>query len=392
MVSGMSEQSQHPLQKTVRPEFELGARPLRVVDLFAGCGGLSLGLAQGAVQTGRSFEVALAVDNNPNVCSIYAENFPGAPVVASSVEDFFDGALGEEASEAERRIARNITNIDVLVGGPPCQGHSDLNNHSRRTDPRNHLYERMARAVEVLKPDRVLIENVPTVTRSAQQVVDRTESHLASLGYDVHHGVVSFDKLGVAQARKRHVLVATRGWSVSASSLFERMSCDESERRSVRWAIRDLMDVEPLAAIDTPSRVSADNLERMTWLLENDAYELPDFLRPSCHRDKAHTYRSVYGRLRWGDPAQTITTGFGSIGQGRFMHPERPRALTPHEAARLQGFPDYFSFARARTRRELALAIGNAVPPAMGRRFVVALYSLELSPGASTTELSLPLS
>jgi DNA (cytosine-5)-methyltransferase 1 len=71
----------------------------------------------------------------------------------------------------------------------------------------------------------------------------------------------------------------------------------------------------------------------------------------------------MYGRLLWDEPAQTITTGFGSMGQGRFVHPGRPRTLTPHEAARLQTFPDFFTFRKARTRHALARMIGNAVPP-----------------------------
>ncbi|MBV9486535.1 MAG: DNA cytosine methyltransferase [Frankiaceae bacterium] len=73
----------------------------------------------------------------------------------------------------------------------------------------------------------------------------------------------------------------------------------------------------------------------------------------------------MYGRLKWTDPAQTITSGYGSIGQGRYMHPSLTRALTPHEAARLQGFPDYFKFHDAAKRAELATMIGNAVPPAL---------------------------
>src|SRR6185312_3602501 len=101
----------------------------------------------------------------------------------------------------------------------------------------------------------------------------------------------------------------------------------------------------------------------MAFLFEHGLYDLPNNQRPECHRDGNHSYRSVYGRLRWTEPAQTITTGFGSMGQGRYVHPQRRRTLTPHEAARLQTFPDWFDFGKETRRGVLAKAIGNAVPP-----------------------------
>ena len=115
----------------------------------------------------------------------------------------------------------------------------------------------------------------------------------------------------------------------------------------------------------------------MKWLLENDAYDLPNRLRPPCHQGD-HSYVSMYGRLKWGEPAQTITSGFGSLGQGRFMHPSIPRTLTPHEAARLQGFPDYFTFDSAVNRTQLAIIIGNAVPPLLAHTLIGRLIAMEV--------------
>lgn len=105
----------------------------------------------------------------------------------------------------------------------------------------------------------------------------------------------------------------------------------------------------------------------MDWFFKDPSsrYDLPDYLRPDCHRLKQHSYKSVYGRLRWDQPAQTITTGFTSMGQGRYVHPARARTITPHEAARLQGFPDYFRFGEG-PRSVWCKLIGNAVPPALG--------------------------
>jgi DNA (cytosine-5)-methyltransferase 1 len=133
--------------------------------------------------------------------------------------------------------------------------------------------------------------------------------------------------------------------------------------RSVRWAIGDLLGSANGTVYDSSSLVSKKNAKRIAYLFEKNVYNLPNRRRPLCHRDGNHTYKSMYGRLRWDQPAQTITTGFGSMGQGRYVHPARRRTITPHEAARLQTFPDTFDFGEIESRDALAKMIGNAVPP-----------------------------
>ena len=134
----------------------------------------------------------------------------------------------------------------------------------------------------------------------------------------------------------------------------------------LKWAIGDLAMLRNGNGLDHFPRASKANLARMQWLLQNDKYDLPNSLRPECHQNE-HSYKSMYGRLKWNEPAQTITSGFSSIGQGRYMHPDQPRALTAHEAARIQSFPDYFDFSAAIRRSDLATMIGNAVPPLLSR-------------------------
>lgn len=143
--------------------------------------------------------------------------------------------------------------------------------------------------------------------------------------------------------------------------------------RSLQWAIGDLLgDVsQPMKTgiMDTVPALSAENLVRIQHLFDNDLYDLPDAVRPECHKN-GHTYPSVYGRLWWDKPAQTITTGFLTPGRGRYIHPIRPRVISPREAARIQSFPDTFTFvvdeAAAPSRSSLQKWIGDAVPPLLG--------------------------
>ena len=174
--------------------------------------------------------------------------------------------------------------------------------------------------------------------------------------------------------------IAQRGSPCPRSDLgkaFE-WSLRQSGIRSVRWAIGDLLDIEPASVIDTPSRLTDENADRIKWLFDNDAYNLPNAHRPTCHRDEGHSYVSMYGRLAWDAPAQTVTSGYGSMGQGRFVHPRRRRTLTPHEAARLQFLPDFVRFDLVPRRTALATMIGNAAPPALTIAIVTALIEQEL--------------
>lgn len=361
------------LRERSRPEFEVGAEVLTLVDLFAGCGGLTLGAAQAARATGRALDVRLAVDVEEAATTVYMDNLPKARVETASVDDYFDGELGVGPTELEARTAEAVGQLDLLVGGPPCQGHSNLNNHTRRDDPKNALYARMARAAEVLRPTHVLVENVPSVRHDIAGVVGTTRSSLEGQGYAVAEATLSLHALGVAQRRKRHVLLASRAEGADPSAVLGDLAARVPEpTRNLRWAIGDLETLADPAGYDVPPRASAENVRRMEYLIANRLYDLPNSERPACHQG-SHSYKSMYGRLRWDGPAQTITSGFGSIGQGRYMHPARARALTAHEAARIQGFPDYFEFGSVARRSDLGTMIGNAVPPVLAREVVGAL-------------------
>jgi len=365
------------LRANERPEYERGRSALSVVDLFAGCGGLTLGVAEAARRAGVALEIPLAVDFAEAPTRVFAEAFPKASVIKGGVEERFDGQVGHPLTPTERETATRVGDqsnqgLDLLVGGPPCQGHSDLNNHSRRNDPRNAFYVRMARAAEVLSPRAVIIENVPTVVHDRSGVVEITRSVLKDAGYAVADDVIRLDELGVPQTRRRHLLLGVRGAERSPAVLIEHLTRPTVEARNLAWAIEDLLAWEGSRPFDSSGRVSATNEDRIDYLFEHDVDDLPNSMRPLCHQGE-HSYVSMYGRLSWDRPAQTITSGYASMGQGRYVHPSRRRTLTPHEAARLQFFPDWYPFDVVSKRGAWAEMIGNAVPPKLTMELTRAL-------------------
>jgi DNA (cytosine-5)-methyltransferase 1 len=350
------------LRSTSQPSATRTSGVVRVVDLFAGCGGLSVGITEACRALELEAYSVLANDFDSETLEVYGLNFPEARLAHGPIESLLDSDCGEPLSTSERRIRRELGEIDLVIGGPPCQGHSDFNNHTRNADPKNALYLKMARFCEVVRPAHVIIENVPGVERDKGRSAQRTWAILRDLGYEVDSGVIDASALGAAQRRKRSITLASRVISPSISALVSDLAVDQ---RNVMWAIGDLEYLESEQLFDNAPQPSAENSRRMQFLLEHGLYELPDSERPDCHRLKEHTYQAVYGRLRSWEPSPTITTGFGSTGRGRFVHPTLPRTLTPHEAARIQFFPDFYNFGRP-TRTKLHRMIGNAVPAKLG--------------------------
>ena len=216
------------------------------------------------------------------------------------------------------------------------------------------------RVLEPYNTSRHALDGCGFAPTADREIINERES------YQIDTDVVSALKLGVPQTRSRHLLVASKFAKPSVSG---GLNAFERPTRNIRWAIGDLVSRRPSNAFDRPAELSSDNKERISFLFDKDLFELPDEQRPDCHKD-GHTYPSVYGRLKWDEPSGTITTGFMSPGRGRFTHPVRPRSLTPHEGARLQGFPDWFDFRTASgedlTNKAYTKLIGDAVPPAIG--------------------------
>jgi DNA (cytosine-5)-methyltransferase 1 len=352
------------------PKSPVGAPTLRIADFFSGCGGLTLGALIACVRMRRGLKIALAADVWVDALDVYRQNF-GHLLENSTAADLSKMVIAPgavELSETGEELAKLVGELDVIVAGPPCQGHSDLNNSSRRDDPRNLLYTIPVAFALRTQAKILLVENVPGVVHSADGVVGSALSILEQNGFVVEEVVADVQDFGLPQTRRRHLLVASRVHTKpELSSLLK--TINKRKKDVALWRFIEDLEVESEDAarvLTKRSAISPDNQERIRYLFDNNLYDLPDELRPPCHRDKSHSYVSMYGRLDPLRPAQTITSGFGSMGQGRFVHPTQPRMITAHEAARIQGFPDYFKFDVVRKITSLREMIGNAVPPPVG--------------------------
>jgi DNA (cytosine-5)-methyltransferase 1 len=334
----------------------------------------------------------MVADVDEEATVVHAANHGSRSRITKSVTSLLDFSVRNIESGAafpyppeliDDGLMKSLSGVDLVLAGPPCQGHSNLNNHTRRDDPRNRLYLTVpAFAVAVGAPICV-IENVPAILNDSEDVVAIATQLFEASGYEVTTGMLSASAMGWPQTRKRHFLVARKDALPVSLDLIRDMLAEETPR-DAWWAISDLEDADTDSVLDVHTDLSTENIERIAWLFDNDAYDLDLPERPLSHRNGT-SYQAVYGRMHPDLPAQTITTGFMSPGRGRYVHPTRRRVVTAHEAARLQAFPDDFVFVPDPTnppsRSQLAKWIGDAVPMPLG--YAAALSALGYGlPGA----------
>ena len=360
---------------------QIEKKTFKIVDVFSGCGGLSLG-ACGALQSlGINQKFLAAVDIDDMALQVYQRNFKPRATLNMSAMRLVDYQLDGQGTETNfpyvpeiinNQLRDAVANCDLLIGGPPCQGHSNLNNKTRRNDPKIQLYFTMpALAIELNSP-LLVIENVPEVLKDKTGVVEGTVSLLTKAGYFVDQCVIDGLRVGLSQTRKRHFLVASK---YSQPNIIETVHALDMPSMVLDDVIGDLLNLgEEVSKFDQPANLSTENHERINYLFEHDLYDLPNPQRPDCHKNGT-TYKSVYGRLSLDKPSGTITTGFLSPGRGRFIHPTQRRGLTPHEGARIQSFPDSFRWlddhGNHLKNTNYSKLIGDAVPPMLGKAAVL---------------------
>lgn len=321
---------------------------LTALDLFAGAGGLTLGLQR------AGFTVLGAVEMHPLACSTYADNHAGV----SLWQDDIRNLTGKQLLDG---MGLRPGELDLLAGCPPCQGFSSLrtlNGRQAPEEPRNDLVREYGRLVEELQPRAVLMENVPGLARD-ERMAELTDL-LEGLGYPARNGcrVLNAADYGIPQNRRRLVLSAVRGAPLAPAATHT------GPRRSVREALAGLpyagTSGDPLHDLPEKRSARVAALIRQVPLDGGSRSALEEQL--DCHTD-FDGFKDVYGRMAWDRPAPTITGGCHNPSKGRFLHPEQHRAITLREAALLQGFPHGYSFRLDGGKLAAALMIGNAIPP-----------------------------
>ena len=365
---------------------ETASGTLRTVDLFCGAGGLSVGVHQAAAELGMTAVSELAVDSDAEALEVYGANHDHRLLCSSSVTAMVDYRVRGSGAGArfsydpeiiDDSAAAAAARADLLIAGPPCQGHSNLNNRSRRTDRRNHLMLTVPAIAVAAGIDHVIIENVPAALHDHGEAATTVQSLLNQAGYQVVDGVLRADAMGWPQTRRRYFIVASRTDRPLPLATIE--AALRAPPQSIGWLLNTLakLDLDPQDPLGEATDHNARTQDRIKWLFENDEFELELAQRPPSHRDGT-TYQSVYGRMREDRPAPTITTGFTTPGRGRFVHPRKRRTLTPREAAAVQGFPVNYRFVTDASslpaRARLAKWIGDAVPMPLG--YAAALSTL----------------
>ncbi len=367
---------------------------LKVIDVFSGCGGMTLGFAG---MSRGSFESVWANDWNEPAVESYNANF-GNHCVAGNILDI----LADPNT--------TIPKADVVIGGPPCQGFSLLNK-ARNSDARKQLWRPFLEVVRRSRASIFVMENVPQLLGSSE--FGQIEIECRRLGFSIAAAKLCAADYGVPQTRVRAIIMGCAfadpndffpprkthhnpGKSMapdSSKSSYEPISTDTLQSWvSVRDAIGDLPP--PIGShihYEAPSfdlhfarnptqlsqaRYRAIPLEGMNRF---DLQQIAPELTPDCWIKKRTGGTDLFGRLWWDKPAFTIRTEFFKPEKGRYLHPEQHRPITHREAARLQSFPDDFVFNGNKT--EIAKQIGNAVPPLLAACIADTVYDMFLAGG-----------
>jgi DNA (cytosine-5)-methyltransferase 1 len=317
------------------------------IDLFCGCGGMTLGLKL------ARFRVLGAVDIDPLSTESYLLNHPTVPVWTTDIRD-----LG--CSEVMDALCLEPGELDLLAGCPPCQGFSSLRtlNGSRRVrDRRNDLVLDFFRFVAGLLPKTVMMENVPGL--KGDRRFSRLCRDLKNLGYETDDAVLDAASFGVPQRRRRLILIGGRYGPVGLASA-----------NGVSATVKEAIGALPAAgrSQDPLHDVSENRSAEVQALIKKIPHnggsrtDLPASSQLQCHI-RCDGFKDVYGRIAWDDVAPTITSGFVNPSKGRFLHPEADRTITLREAALLQSFPRKYRISLRRGKYPAAALIGNALPP-----------------------------
>lgn len=337
----------------------------KVIDLFSGVGGFSLGFEK------AGFDVVLANEYDAEIASSYIFNHPSTKMIIGDITKL----------DYEQEFSDYIGEVDVIVGGPPCQGFSQKGQRKTILDERNFLFQYFVKAVSYIQPKYFVMENVPNLFTSEKGYFkNELENLFNELGYDLSMGVMNASDYGVPQHRRRAIIIGKKdGKSPSLpltsenkvtiwdaiSDLAYLSSGEGAEQQEYSFPIQssyqELMrrDSETLYN-HIATKHSSLALERLALIPPNGGKE---FL-PEEHLTKS-IYSGTWSRMVKDEMSVTITTRFDTPSSGKFTHPFLNRAITVREAARIQSFPDSFRFIGSKSSQ--MKQVGNAVPPLMAQ-------------------------
>lgn len=340
----------------------------KVLDLFCGAGGLSWGMDKNPF-----FKTVVALDFDEKAAETFRRNMPYAEVI---VGDITDKAVKDNIVQLSRK-----SGVNMIVGGPPCQGYSMKGKKLGLEDPRNFLFREYLDLVSKIQPDVFVIENVKGLLLSANGwFKDEIVQAIEALGYAVKFAILNAADFGVPQSRERAIFICSKHGAIALPKP------TVTKRTTVREAISDLAylesgegDFEQEYITEPESDYQKARREGSTKLFNHKASNhkpvaieklklIPpeqgkDYLPEEMHGNQK--FKTTWGRLRWDEVSPTVDTRFDASSNGTNNHPYLNRAITPREAARIQSFDDRFVFYGSKVY--IRKQIGNAVPPLLAK-------------------------
>lgn len=316
------------------------------IDIFSGCGGLSLGMKR------AGFNVVASVEIDSDAVKTYKDNHPNTVVFQEDIQNF-------DLKKMKSLLAGKP--LHLLAGCPPCQGFSSIRRKNKKRsiqDKRNKLLLEFLRCIEELKPITIMMENVPGLVN--YYLFPYFIKRLDELNYNPLCGEIDIFAYGIPQHRKRLVVLGSKLGIM-------KIVPGNSKKRTVKDVFEK---INSNLIADYAHGVVAKHTSRianMISLIPKDGgsrKDLPEEYILECHKDKQNVgFNDIYGRLSWDKPSGTITGGCLNPSKGRFLHPTEDRCITAREAALLQSFPIDYIFPSTISKTSLALLIGNALPP-----------------------------
>jgi DNA (cytosine-5)-methyltransferase 1 len=320
---------------------------LTAIDLFSGCGGLTEGLKQ------AGFKVVAGVEINKNAAKAFRMNH--------SETTLFEDDIRKLDTNKIIKLLNGLP-LHLLAGCPPCQGFSSLRKLNRKSsirDERNSLIDEYYRFVKELSPLTIMLENVPGIVdyKLFKEIVRK----LKHLGYNINYKVVNVANYSVPQRRKRLVLVGSKLGEIEIALGSTTLVTVKDAFAEININDDELHRIYPR---------HTEHVQKMISLVPKNGgsrKDLPEQFKLECHKKNNIGFNDIYGRLSWDAVSATITGGCLNPSKGRFLHPEEDRCISAREAALLQTFPIDYKFPTEISKTDLALMIGNALPPEFSR-------------------------